>query len=312
MFFDEERIFNFRMMIAAPDLEKRKFALSKILPYQRNDFEKLFETMDGLPVVIRYLDPPLHEFLPKKEDEIKELAHSLNMDYDELKGRIDSLKEFNPMMGHRGCRLSITYPEIAVMQTTAVITAAINVTQKGIKVKPEIMIPLIGDTNELKYVKNIVTHTAEQIIKQTGVNIEYMVGTMIEIPRATLIADELASMTDFFSFGTNDLTQMTYGFSRDDAGKFLNDYYDKRIFEKDPFKSIDQKGVGKLVDLAANLGRKANPKIELGICGEHAGDPDSIEFCNKIGLNYVSCSPYRVPTARLAAAIAAIKAKKNK
>lgn len=311
MFFDKERIFNFRMMIAAPDLEKRKFALSKILPYQRNDFEKLFETMDGMPVVIRYLDPPLHEFLPKKEDEIKELAHSLNMDYNELKARIDSLKEFNPMMGHRGCRLSITYPEIAVMQTTAVITAAINVTKKGIKVKPEIMIPLVGDTNELKYVKNIVTKTAEQIIKQSGVNIDYMVGTMIEIPRATIIADELASITDFFSFGTNDLTQMTYGFSRDDASKFLNDYYDKRIFEKDPFKSIDQKGVGKLVDLAANLGRKANPKIELGICGEHAGDPDSIEFCNKIGLNYVSCSPYRVPTARLAAAIAAIKEKNN-
>lgn len=309
MFFDEERIFNFRMMIAAPDLEKRKFALSKILPYQRSDFEKLFETMDGYPVVIRYLDPPLHEFLPKKDEEIQDLAHSLNMDYNELKARIDSLKEFNPMMGHRGCRLSITYPEIAVMQTTAVISAAINVAKKGIKVKPEIMIPLIGDTNELKYVKNIVTHTAEQIIKQTGVNIDYMVGTMIEIPRATLIADELASITDFFSFGTNDLTQMTYGFSRDDAGKFLNDYYDKRIFERDPFKSIDQKGVGKLVDLAANLGRKANPKIELGICGEHAGDPDSIEFCNKIGLNYVSCSPYRVPTARLAAAIAAIKAK---
>ena len=311
MFFDEERIFNFRMMIAAPDLEKRKFALSKILPYQRSDFEKLFETMDGYPVVIRYLDPPLHEFLPKKEEEIQDLAHSLNMDYNELKARIDSLKEFNPMMGHRGCRLSITYPEIAVMQTTAVISAAINVAKKGIKVKPEIMIPLIGDTNELKYVKNIVTHTAEQIIKQTGVNIDYMVGTMIEIPRATLIADELASITDFFSFGTNDLTQMTYGFSRDDAGKFLNDYYDKRIFERDPFKSIDQKGVGKLVDLAANLGRKANPKIELGICGEHAGDPDSIEFCNNIGLNYVSCSPYRVPTARLAAAIAAIKAKNN-
>ena len=311
MFFDEERIFNFRMMIAAPDLEKRKFALSKILPYQRSDFEKLFETMDGYPVVIRYLDPPLHEFLPKKEEEIQDLAHSLNMDYNELKARIDSLKEFNPMMGHRGCRLSITYPEIAVMQTTAVISAAINIAKKGIKVKPEIMIPLIGDTNELKYVKNIVTHTAEQIIKQTGVNIDYMVGTMIEIPRATLIADELASITDFFSFGTNDLTQMTYGFSRDDAGKFLNDYYDKRIFERDPFKSIDQKGVGKLVDLAANLGRKANPKIELGICGEHAGDPDSIEFCNKIGLNYVSCSPYRVPTARLAAAIAAIKAKNN-
>lgn len=307
MFFDEERIFNFRMMIAAPNLDKRKFALSKILPYQRNDFEKLFETMNGLPVVIRYLDPPLHEFLPKKENEIKELAYSLNMDYNELNERIESLKEFNPMMGHRGCRLSITYPEIAVMQTTAVIQAAINVTKKGIKVKPEIMIPLIGDEDELKYVKNIVTHTANQIIKQSGINIEYMVGTMIEIPRATLIADELASITDFFSFGTNDLTQMTYGFSRDDAGKFLNDYYDKRIFEKDPFKSIDQKGVGKLIDLAANLGRKANPKIELGICGEHAGDPTSIEFCNKIGLNYVSCSPYRVPTARLAAAQAAIK-----
>ncbi len=311
MFFDEERIFNFRMMIAAPDLEKRKFALSKILPYQRGDFEKLFETMDGMPVVIRYLDPPLHEFLPKKDEEIKGLADSLNMDYNELKSRIDSLKEFNPMMGHRGCRLSITYPEIAVMQTTAVIQAAINVSKKGIKVKPEIMIPLVGDTNELKYVKSIVKHTADQIIKQANVNLEYMVGTMIEIPRATLIANELASITDFFSFGTNDLTQMTYGFSRDDAGKFLSDYYDKRIFERDPFKSIDQNGVGKLVELAINFGKKANPNIELGICGEHAGDPDSIEFFNKVGLDYVSCSPYRVPTARLAAAQAQIKAKKN-
>ena len=307
MFFDKERIFNFRMMITAPSLEKRKFALSKILPYQRNDFEKLFETMNGMPVVIRYLDPPLHEFLPKKNEEIKELAESLNMNYDELKERIDSLKEFNPMMGHRGCRLSITYPEIAVMQTTAVIQAAINVIKKGIKVKPEIMIPLVGDTNELKYVKNIVNHTAEQIIKQANIKLDYMVGTMIEIPRATLIANELGSITDFFSFGTNDLTQMTYGFSRDDAGKFLNDYYDKRIFERDPFKSIDQNGVGKLVDLAINFGRKANPNIELGVCGEHAGDPDSIEFFNKVGLDYVSCSPYRVPTARLAAAQAAIK-----
>ena len=307
MFFDKERIFYFRMMITAPDLEKRKFALGKILPFQRDDFEKLFETMNGLPVVIRYLDPPLHEFLPKTENEIKELATSLNMNYEELKSRIDSLKEFNPMMGHRGCRLSITYPEIAVMQTTAVIQAAINVIKKGIQVKPEIMIPLIGDTNELKYVKNIVTSTAEQIIKQTGINLNYMVGTMIEIPRATLIADELASITDFFSFGTNDLTQLTYGFSRDDSGKFLNDYYNKRIFEKDPFKTIDQKGVGQLVGLGVELGKKGNPNIELGICGEHAGDPESIEFCNNIGLNYVSCSPYRVPTARLAAAQAAIK-----
>ncbi len=311
MFFDKDRIFNFRMMITAPDLEKRKFALGKILPYQRNDFEQLFETMNGLPVVIRYLDPPLHEFLPKTDPEIQELAHALNMDYNKLKERIDSLKEFNPMMGHRGCRLSITYPEIAVMQTTAVIQAAINVARKGIEVKPEIMIPLVGDENELKYVKNIVNQTADQIIKQSGINLKYMVGTMIEIPRATLIADKLASITEFFSFGTNDLTQMTYGFSRDDAGKFLEDYYDKRIFETDPFKSIDQKGVGQLVQLAVELGKKANPNIELGICGEHAGDPASIEFCHKIGLNYVSCSPYRVPTARLAAAIAAIKAKKN-
>lgn len=311
MFFDKDRIFNFRMMIIANDLEKRKMALSKILPYQRNDFEQLFEVMNGYPVVIRYLDPPLHEFLPKTEVEIKELGTSLNMEYNELIDRINSLKEFNPMMGHRGCRLSITYPEIAVMQTTAVIQAAINVAKKGIKVKPEIMIPLVGDTNELKYVKNIVCQTADQIIKQSGIDIKYMVGTMIEIPRATLIADELAQNTDFFSFGTNDLTQLTYGFSRDDAGKFLKDYYNKRIFEKDPFASIDQTGVGQLVQLAVELGKKGNPNIELGICGEHAGDPESIEFCNKIGLNYVSCSPYRVPTARLAAAQAAIKAKKN-
>ena len=309
MFFDKDRIFNFRMMITAPNLEKRKIALSKILPYQRSDFEQLFETMEGLPVVIRYLDPPLHEFLPKKDEEIKELAQSLEMEYEELKSRIEALKEFNPMMGHRGCRLSVTYPEIAVMQTTAVITAAINVTKKGIKVKPEIMIPLISDEQELKYVKNIVTTTADQIIKQSGLKIDYMVGTMIEIPRAALIADKLAQNADFFSFGTNDLTQMTYGFSRDDAGKFLKDYYNKKIFERDPFASIDQTGVGKLVEISAKLGKQANPNIELGICGEHAGDPDSIEFCNKIGLDYVSCSPYRIPAARLAAAIAAIKNK---
>ncbi len=311
MFFDKERIFNFRLMITASDLEKRKQALAKILPYQRNDFEKLFEVMNGLPVIIRYLDPPLHEFLPKKEEEIKELANVLNESYETVKSRIDSLKEFNPMMGHRGCRLAVTYPEIAVMQTTAVIEAAINVTRKGINIKPEIMIPLVGDTNELKYVKNIVCQTADKIIKQAGIELKYMVGTMIEIPRATIIADELAMNTDFFSFGTNDLTQLTYGFSRDDSGKFLNDYYNKKIFEKDPFKSIDQKGVGQLVQLACELGKKGNPNIELGICGEHAGDPESIEFFNKIGLNYVSCSPYRIPTARLAAAQAAIKAKNN-
>ena len=311
MFFEEKRIFNFRLMILADNLEQRKKALANILPFQRNDFEQLFEVMQGHPVVIRYLDPPLHEFLPKNQAEIEQISKALNEDYNSLKARIDSLKEFNPMMGHRGCRLAVTYPEIAVMQTTAVIGAAINVIKKGIQVKPEIMIPLIGDTNELKYVKNIVVQTAEQLIKQSGIELKYMVGTMIEIPRATLIADELASITDFFSFGTNDLTQLTYGFSRDDSGKFLNDYYEKRIFEKDPFKSIDQKGVGQLVQLACELGKKGNPNIELGICGEHAGDPESIEFCHKIGLNYVSCSPYRVPTARLAAAQAAIKAKKN-
>ncbi len=311
MFFEGDRIKAMREMIVSKTTEQRRAALAKIEPMQRQDFEGLYEAMQGQPVTIRYLDPPLHEFLPKTDNEIYKLAIELNMSRNSIINRINELKEFNPMMGHRGCRLSITYPEIAVMQTTAVIQAAINVSKKGIKVKPEIMIPLVGDTNELKYVKSIVKHTADQIIKQANVNLEYMVGTMIEIPRATLIANELASITDFFSFGTNDLTQMTYGFSRDDAGKFLSDYYDKRIFERDPFKSIDQNGVGKLVELAINFGKKANPNIELGICGEHAGDPDSIEFFNKVGLDYVSCSPYRVPTARLAAAQAQIKAKKN-
>ena len=311
MFFDKDRIFNFRMMIAAPNLEMRKVALSKILPYQKEDFEKLFEVMNGLPVIIRYLDPPLHEFLPKKDEEIQELAASLNMNYQDLKDRIDSLKEFNPMMGHRGCRLAITYPEIAVMQTQAVIEAAINVSRKGIQVHPEIMIPLVGDEKELEYVKNIVTRTADTILRQNNVDIKYLVGTMIEIPRATVIADRLASCCDFFSFGTNDLTQLTYGFSRDDAGKFLNDYYSKKVFEQDPFASIDEDGVGRLVDLAVTLGRKTNPNVELGICGEHGGDPQSIDFCHRVGLDYVSCSPYRIPTARLAAAQAAIKARKN-
>ena len=309
MFFEEERIFNFRRMITADSEKVREEALEKILPYQRNDFEGLFRAMDGYTVTIRFLDPPLHEFLPHTEEEIIPLAKSLGMTPDALKNRVESLKEFNPMMGHRGCRLAITYPEIARMQTRAVIEAAINVKKEGKVVIPEIMIPLIGTVNELKYVKNIVVTTAEKIIKETGVDLKYEVGTMIEIPRAALIADEIAKEAEFFSFGTNDLTQMTFGFSRDDASKFLNDYYKKKILEQDPFATIDQEGVGKLVSMATELGRKTRPSLHLGICGEHGGDPKSIEFCHKVGLDYVSCSPYRVPVARLAAAIAAINNK---
>ena len=307
MFFDKERIFNFRKMIIADNREDREAALKKILPYQRDDFEKLFETMDGLPVIIRYLDPPLHEFLPKTNDEINKLANSLKIDFATLKLRIDSLKEFNPMMGHRGCRLAITYPEIAVMQTQAVIEAAINVMRKGIKVTPEIMIPLVGDIKELKYVKDIVCKVADKIISENGIDIEYQVGTMIEIPRACLVADALAREADFFSFGTNDLTQLTYGFSRDDANKYINDYKKKKIIETDPFASIDREGVGKMVNLAIKKARSVNENISLGICGEHGGDVKSIEFFNHIGLDYVSCSPYRVPIARVAAAQATIK-----
>ena len=309
MFFEEERIFNFRRMITADSEKVREEALEKILPYQRDDFEGLFRAMDGYTVTIRFLDPPLHEFLPHTEEEIIPLAQSLGMTPEALKNRVESLKEFNPMMGHRGCRLAVTYPEIARMQTRAVIEAAINVQKEGKTVIPEIMIPLIGTANELKYVKNIVVTTAEKIIKEAGVAVKYEVGTMIEIPRATLIADELAKEAEFFSFGTNDLTQMTFGFSRDDASKFLNDYYKKKILEQDPFATIDQEGVGKLVAMAAELGRKTRPSIHLGICGEHGGDPKSIEFCHKVGLDYVSCSPYRVQVARLAAAIAAINNK---
>ncbi len=309
MFFEEERIFNFRRMITADSEKVREEALEKILPYQRDDFEGLFRAMDGYTVTIRFLDPPLHEFLPHTEEEIIPLAKSLGMTPDALKNRVESLKEFNPMMGHRGCRLAVTYPEIARMQTRAVIEAAINVQKEGKTVIPEIMIPLIGTVNELKYVKNIVVTTAEEIIKETGVDLKYEVGTMIEIPRAALIADEIAKEAEFFSFGTNDLTQMTFGFSRDDASKFLNDYYKKKILEQDPFATIDQEGVGKLVAMAAELGRKTRPSLHLGICGEHGGDPKSIEFCHKVGLDYVSCSPYRVPVARLAAAIAAINNK---
>ena len=314
MFFEEERIFNFRRMITATTVEAREEALEKILPYQRDDFEGLFRAMDGYTVTIRFLDPPLHEFLPHTDEEIKPLAESLGMTFEALKNRVESLKEFNPMMGHRGCRLAITYPEIAKMQTRAVIEAAINVQNEGKTVIPEIMIPLVGTVKELKYVKNIVVETAKEIIKEKGADLKYEVGTMIEIPRAALTADEIAEEAEFFSFGTNDLTQMTFGFSRDDATKFLGDYYKKKILEQDPFATIDQTGVGKLVAMAAELGRKTRPNIHLGICGEHGGDPKSIDFCHRVGLDYVSCSPYRVPIARLAAAQAAIKAgieKKN-
>lgn len=310
MFFEEERIFAVRQMITAETKEQREVALSKILPMQRNDFEQLFEAMEGMPVTIRYLDPPLHEFLPHTDEEIRPLAESLGMKFVDLKNRIESLKEFNPMMGHRGCRLAVTYPEIAEMQTRAVIEAAINVNARGMNVVPEIMIPLVGEEKELKYVKDIVCKTADEIIGDSG--LKYKVGTMIEIPRAALTADKIAKEAEFFSFGTNDLTQMTYGFSRDDAGKFLNDYYDKGIFESDPFAKLDQTGVGKLVEMAANLGRQTRPDIKLGICGEHGGEPSSVEFCHRVGLNYVSCSPYRVPLARLAAAQASIRQKANK
>ena len=311
MFFDEQRIFNFRRMITANDLETRKEALSKILPYQREDFEGLFTQMNGKSVTIRFLDPPLHEFLPHEDKEIKALAPTLSMTFDELKNRVDSLKEFNPMMGLRGCRLSIIYPEIAEMQTRAVIEAAINVSKKGIKVDPEIMIPLVGDKSELKYVKDVVVKTAEEVLKENKTKISYKIGTMIEIPRAALLADEIAEEAEFFSFGTNDLTQMTYGFSRDDAGKFLTEYYNKHIFENDVFATLDQNGVGKLVEMAVKLGKKTRKNIKLGICGEHGGDPKSIDFCHRVGLTYVSCSPFRVPGARLAAAQAAIRAHKN-
>ena len=312
MFFEKNRIFNFRKMICATNIEEREKALENILPYQRADFEGLFEAMAPYSVVIRYLDPPLHEFLPKTESEIKELALDLGKTTEELYEVIDSLKEFNPMMGHRGCRLAITYPEIARMQTRAVIEAAINVTRKGISVTPEIMIPLVGEVKELKYVKNIVCETADKLINESGIDLKYEVGTMIEIPRAALLADKIAEEAEFFSFGTNDLTQMTYGFSRDDAGKFLNSYYERGIFEFDPFARIDFDGVGLLMEMGATKGRSVNPKLSLGICGEHGGDPSSVAFCDKLGFNYVSCSPYRVPIARLAAAQAAILRKQSK
>ena len=309
MFFEQERIFNFRRMITAETVEAREEALEKILPYQRDDFEGLFRAMEGYGVTIRFLDPPLHEFLPHTDEEIKPLAESLGMSFEALKTRVEGLKEFNPMMGHRGCRLAVTYPEIARMQTRAVIEAAIKVNKDGLNVKPEIMIPLIGDVKELQYVKNIVVETADKLIKDAGVELEYHVGTMIEIPRAALTADKIAEEAEFFSFGTNDLTQMTYGFSRDDAAKFLSDYYAKQIFESDPFAKVDQTGVGELMKIAVEKGKATRPDIKLGICGEHGGDPSSVEFCHTLGLTYVSCSPFRVPIARLAAAQAAVKNK---
>jgi pyruvate, orthophosphate dikinase len=310
MFFEEDRIAAFREMICADTVEEREAALDKILPYQQNDFEALYEALQGFPVTIRYLDPPLHEFVPTEEADIKKLADAQGKSVETIKALIASLHEFNPMMGHRGCRLAVTYPEIAKMQTKAVIRAAIN-TKKNHSdwnVKPEIMIPLVCDDKELKYVKKVVTDTADAEIKASGIDLEYEVGTMIEIPRAALTADEIAKDADFFCFGTNDLTQMTYGFSRDDAGKFLNAYYDKKIFENDPFAKLDQDGVGKLMETAIKLGKPINPDLHIGICGEHGGDPSSVEFCHNIGLDYVSCSPFRVPIARLAAAQAAIKA----
>ncbi|MBQ1466614.1 MAG: pyruvate, phosphate dikinase, partial [Eubacteriaceae bacterium] len=309
MFFDADRIAAFREMICSDTVEERVAALSRIEPMQQKDFEGIYEVMKDLPVTIRFLDPPLHEFLPTEEADIKALADAKGKSVEDIKALISSLHEFNPMMGHRGCRLAVTYPEIAEMQTTAVIKAAIEVNRRhrGYRIKPEIMIPLVGDVKEFRYVKNIVKTTADRIIRESGEELEYFIGTMIEIPRAALTADEIAKEADFFSFGTNDLTQMTFGFSRDDAGKFLESYYDTKIYENDPFSRLDQNGVGKLVEMASRLGREANPAIHMGICGEHGGDPSSVEFCHRVGLDYVSCSPFRVPIARLAAAQAAIR-----
>ena len=308
MFFEEDRIAAFREMICSDTVEEREAALNKILPYQQGDFKALYEALEGNPVTIRFLDPPLHEFVPTEEADIEKLAKAQGKTVEQIKTIIASLHEFNPMMGHRGCRLAVTYPEIAKMQTKAVIRAAIEVQKEhpDWNVKPEIMIPLVCEVKELKFVKKVVVETADAEIAAAGVKLEYEVGTMIEIPRAALTADEIATEADFFCFGTNDLTQMTFGFSRDDAGKFLGAYYDNKIFENDPFAKLDQTGVGKLMETAIKLGKPVNPKLHVGICGEHGGDPSSVEFCHKIGLDYVSCSPFRVPIARLAAAQAAI------
>ena len=313
MFFDEERIFNLRRMILSETVEDREKYLNLLIPYQKNDFKEMYKELKGRPMTVRYIDPPLHEFIPKTEAEMKQLADAMGVTVEHVQDVCNGLHEFNPMMGHRGCRLAVTYPEIARMQTRALLEAAIEVHEEdGYDITPEIMIPLVGEVKELKYVKDIVVETAEQVKAEKGSNIEYHIGTMIEIPRAALTADEIAKEAEFFSFGTNDLTQMTFGFSRDDAGKFLGSYYEKKIYEQDPFARLDQKGVGQLVKMAAEKGKSTRPNIKLGICGEHGGEPSSVEFCHNAGLTYVSCSPFRVPIARLAAAQAAIKAKNNK
>ena len=307
MFFAEERIKAVREMILAEELEGRRKALAKILPYQKSDFYELMKTLEGMPVTIRFLDPPLHEFLPQEEAQIQELAQELGVSIETLHAKIASLHEFNPMLGHRGCRLAITFPEIAEMQTEAVISAACELKKEGVDVHPEIMIPLVGFKSELDFNADIVRKVAKETMEKYGIEVEYKLGTMIEVPRGAVTADKVAETAEFFSFGTNDLTQMGLGFSRDDAGKFIKDYVNKNIFEKDPFQTLDQEGVGELVKIAVEKGRATRSTIKLGICGEHGGDPASIDFCHRVGLTYVSCSPYRVPIARLAAAHAALK-----
>ena len=310
MFFEEDRIPKIRKMILSETVEAREAALNELIPFQKGDFKAMYKELKGLPMTVRYLDPPLHEFLPTAEEDIIALAKDMGVTVEHLKEKCAELHEFNPMMGHRGCRLAVTYPEIARMQTRALMEAAIEVKEEdGYDIVPEIMIPLVGEKKELKFVKDIVVETAEKVKAEKGSDIEYHIGTMIEIPRAALTADEIAEEAEFFSFGTNDLTQMTFGFSRDDAGKFLDSYYKAKIYESDPFAKLDQDGVGKLVKMAAEKGRATRPNIKLGICGEHGGEPSSVEFCHKVGLNYVSCSPFRVPIARLAAAQAALKNK---
>ena len=307
MFFDADRIPKIRKMILSNTVEQREAALNELIPFQKSDFKGIFKTMEGRPVTIRFLDPPLHEFVPTDDADIKALAKEMGLKFEEVKAKCESLHEFNPMMGHRGCRLAVTYPEIARMQTRAVMEAAIEENEKyGFSIEPEIMIPLVGDKKELKFVKKVIVEVAEQVKKEKKSDIKYHIGTMIEIPRAALMADEIAEEAEFFSFGTNDLTQMTFGFSRDDTGKFIDSYYKSKIYESDPFAKLDQNGVGQLIQMAAEKGRKTRPDIKLGICGEHGGDPSSVEFCHKVGLTYVSCSPFRVPIARLAAAQAAI------
>ena len=310
MFFDEERIFNLRKMILSETVEDREKYLNLLIPYQKGDFKAMYKELQGRPMTVRYIDPPLHEFIPKTEAEMKQLADAMGITVEKVQTVCNDLHEFNPMMGHRGCRLAVTYPEIARMQTRALIEAAIEVQEEeGFEIIPEIMIPLVGEVKELKFVKDVVVETAELVKAEKKSDIKYHIGTMIEIPRAALTADKIAEEAEFFSFGTNDLTQMTFGFSRDDAGKFLNSYYETKIYEQDPFAKLDQTGVGQLVQMAAEKGKATRPNIKLGICGEHGGDPASVEFCHKTGLTYVSCSPFRVPIARLAAAQSAIKEK---